>query len=294
MSFSTDVKSELVDIFPHEKHCRIAELSALLALGAKKDGDKALLIPADNEVVRRKCFTLLDKTFNIKSNLEEKCTKNGKAYVTLNFSDAALKNAYEKLCTDHPISVLDKDCCKRAYLRGAFLAAGFVFEPEKSFQLQISVPKEDYATLLCVLFRNFGIDARKSVRKNSILVYVKGAEEEADALNVLGAHKALMEVANARIMKDVRNGINRRNNCDTANILKTAGASAKQIEDILFIRDKVGLNALPDSLYEIANARLEYPEATLTELGKLLNPPVGKSGVNHRLRKLGEYAEGLR
>jgi DNA-binding protein WhiA len=144
------------------------------------------------------------------------------------------------------------------------------------------------------LFLDFGLDAKQVQRKKYYVVYIKEGENIADFLHVIEAHQALMEFENARIYKDVRNQVNRKVNCEAANINKTVKAATRQVEDIIFIRDKVGLATLAEGLEEIALLRIEYPEASLKELGEMLSPPVGKSGVNHRLKKLCEIAEGLR
>lgn len=296
MSFATDVKEEICDVLSYEKHCRLAELSALFKFFVRIDEEEGLkvFIPEDNVAASRKFFTLLNKTYNIKANIFGEHVEKTRKYRVLSSSDANLDRILHDVLPSNPMPLLDKDCCKRAYLRGVFLATGFIFEPEKSYQLEMSVNDNEFSKLLIFLLGNFGVSAKQSTRKGHEVVYVKGVEAVSDTLNVLGAHKAIMRVANARIMKDVRNGINRRNNCDTANIIKAVSAASKQIEDITFIQEKIGLNALPDSLREIANVRLEHPDSSLTELGTFLNPPVGKSGVNHRLRKLSEFAEGLR
>ena len=140
----------------------------------------------------------------------------------------------------------------------------------------------------------FELDAKIIMRKKYFVVYIKEGTQIVDMLNIMEAHISLMELENIRILKEMRNSINRRVNCETANISKTVSAAVKQIEDITYIRDTVGFSELTDGLREIAQIRLDYPEASLVELGKLLSTPVGKSGVNHRLRKLSMMAEELR
>ena len=148
--------------------------------------------------------------------------------------------------------------------------------------------------MLKELLYDFDIEAKSTKRRKYYVVYIKDADTIQDVLNVLDAHNSLMEFVNARILKDVRNDLNRRNNCDIGNISRAVNAGSKQIDDIRLIEEKVGLDALPAQLQEIAKLRLENPESSLTELGELLDPKVGKSGVNHRLRKIGEFAESLR
>ena len=296
MSFSTDVKEELINIFPNEMHCRKAELAALISYyGIVEDeGNPKVFLCTDNQAALRKCFTLLNKTFNIKTNNFREETLNRKNYIVLTPENAEIDKVLKFLNIKDPMPLIKKDCCKRAYLRGAFLAGGFVNDPEKAYHLEFVSSDDEYTKLLTYLLSQFNIIPKCSLRKKYSVLYFKESEIISDVLSVMGAHKSLMEMANARIVKNVRNSVNRRNNCDMANITKAVTAASKQIEDILLIQNTVGLDALPDSLKEMAVVRMENPESSFTELGELLNPQVGKSGVNHRLRKLSEYAEDLR
>ena len=182
----------------------------------------------------------------------------------------------------------------RAFLRGAFLAAGSVSDPEKFYHLEIVCATEPKAKQIRSIMATFGIEARIVVRKRHYVVYIKEGNQIVDMLNVMEAHRSLMEFENVRILKEMRGNVNRQVNCETANINKTVSAAISQIEDITYIRDRLGFESLPDGLAQIARARLMKPEATLKELGEDLDPPVGKSGVNHRLRKLSELAGKLR
>ena len=185
-------------------------------------------------------------------------------------------------------------CCKRAFLRGAFLSVGSISNPEKGYHLEFVCSDTGQAAQLVEILLAYEIKARIVARKKYQIVYIKESEEISMLLNVIGAHVSLMKLENLRILKDMRNTINRKVNCETANINKTVSAAVKQIEDIIFIRDTIGLEQLPAGLCDIAKLRLERPEASLKELGEALNPIVGKSGVNHRLRKLSIMAEELR
>lgn len=184
-------------------------------------------------------------------------------------------------------------CCKRAYLRGAFLSIGSIADPNKGYDLEFVCEDEVGALSLKGYINSFGIDAHITLRKNSYVLYVKEAESLVDTLNVLGAHNALMYIESLRAEKDFRNLINRKVNCETANLNKTVYASDKQINDIRKIEMYLGLDKLPTQLSEMARVRMEHPDSSLTELGEYLDPPVGKSGVNHRLRKLSKIAEDI-
>ena len=190
--------------------------------------------------------------------------------------------------------VLMQNCCKRAFIRGAFLAAGSISDPEKFYHFEIACATEAKAKQIQGLILSMGIEAKIVLRKKYFVVYIKEGSQIVDILNVMEAPVALMELENIRILKEMRGSVNRQVNCETANINKTVSAAVKQMEDIIYIRDTAGFDSLPDNLREIAELRLARPEATLKELGEALAPPVGKSGVNHRLRKLGNMAERLR
>lgn len=292
MSFSSDVKEELLKSVPHERHCRISELTAILAFAGKRE-DGSIFIYKNNETAAaiRKCFTLLNKTFNINTDIFGTGTKNNKTFIEFSRETVGMPEVLDAIANEAPNCLLINDCCKRAYLRGAFISAGFINDPAKAYHLELVCQDEASAEMIKELLQDFDIEARSVVRRKYYVVYVKGADVVQDVLNVLDAHKALMELVNARIMKDIRNDLNRRNNCDVANMQKSVAAGSRQIDDIILIRDREGLGSLPKSLRELAELRLENPDISLAELGELLDPPVGKSGVNHRLRKISEYAQ---
>lgn len=190
--------------------------------------------------------------------------------------------------------VIQNPCCRRAFLRGAFLAAGSISDPEKFYHYEIASTARAKAEQLQSILATFDVEARIVQRKKYFVVYVKEGNQIVNLLNIMEAPVALMELENIRILKEMRGSVNRQVNCETANINKTVSAAVKQIEDIRYIRETIGLEKLQESLYDIAKLRLERPEATLKELGEALDPPVGKSGVNHRLKKLSILADELR
>ena len=290
MSFSSGVKEELYRHISPARHCQLAELAALLhfngSIGVGTTGI-FLQIHAENALVVRKCFTLLVKTFNIKTDVVVR-RNTGKD----NYSYYIYAKGEELLAIRD--TIVQAVCCKRAYIRGAFIASGSMSDPSKSYHFEIVCNDENQAEHLKEIMNSFGVDAKIVQRKRTYVVYLKEGSQIVDILNVMEAHVALMNLENVRILKEMRNSVNRQVNCETANINKTVNAAVKQIEDIKFIQEKGRLQELPDNLYEMAQVRLEHPEAPLKELGAYLNPPVGKSGVNHRLRKISEIAENMR
>ena len=190
--------------------------------------------------------------------------------------------------------VVSSVCCRRAYIRGAFISVGSVNDPEKNYHLEFVLADESAAEQLRYLINSFELDAKVVERKEHYVVYLKEGEQIVNLLNVMEAPLALMDLENVRIVKEMRNDINRKVNCEMANLNKVVGAAVKQVEDIEYIEETIGLSGLPEQLEEIARLRLEYPDKSLKELGSLLSTPVGKSGVNHRLRKISNIAEALR
>ncbi|CDA86103.1 putative sporulation transcription regulator WhiA [Clostridium sp. CAG:230] len=313
MSFSRKVKEELVSQTGNGRHCLIAEFAAIFALTGKirKDryGDIYLEIRTENLTVARKSYILIGYAFcvkadirvqnhNIRANSTNYCLiikGNRDVLMVLKAikvidDTGKLWGAYDKV---HQLLV-QNTCCKRAYLRGAFLVAGSITNPQKAYHLEIATASEEYACSLQKLMQSFSMDAKIVLRKKYFVLYIKEGTQIVDFLNVIEAHIALMDFENVRILKEVRNSVNRQVNCETANINKTVTAAAKQIEDIQYLQEHMGFSQLADGLKEIAELRLEYPDSSLVELGKMLSKPIGKSGVNHRLRKISEFAEQLR
>lgn len=211
---------------------------------------------------------------------------------TISRKDFTLRKKTSKMSTKGLKSYSDIE--KRSMIREAFLQSGSISDPEKFYHFEIVFLELQEAEKIKSLMEDFGLDGKIVERKGHFVVYLKEGSQIADMLRVMEAPLALMEFENIRIVKEMRNSINRQVNCEAANLGKTISAAVKQVEDIKFICSNVGLDNLPESLAETARKRLEYPEATLKELGELMDPPLGKSGVNHRLKKLSVLAEDLR
>lgn len=305
MSFSSEIKEQLSRQLAPARHCQLAELAAILSFTGEwvrsEQGTELVRIHTENLAVARKCFTLLKKTYNIRIGVSVKRNTYNKDRLENGSkpdADGRRHGSYWVIAYDRLEAVkhvlVQSSCCKRAFIRGAFLAAGSVSDPEKSYHFEIVCETEEKASQLQEMIAGFGIGAKITRRKKNFVVYVKEGSQIADLLNVMEAHTALMDFENVRILKEMRNSVNRQVNCETANLGKTISAAVKQIEDIRYIQRTIGFEKLPGNLAEMAEVRLEQPEATLKELGEMLNPPVGKSGVNHRLRKLSVLAEELK
>lgn len=312
MSFSGSVKEELLGCIDNARHCRIAEVAAVLAFDGEivrlPSGEIDLRVSSENESLVRKYFTLLEKTFTMKNgvSIDDRITKkNNRFVVELEEPESTVKilQAVKLLGNDRTPQVSDalvnqmvvqRNCCRRAFIRGAFLCAGSISDPEKFYHFEIVCGSKAKAVQLMELIQSFEVDAKIVQRKKYYVVYVKEGAQIVELLGIMGAGVSLMNLENVRILKDMRNTVNRKVNCETANINKTVNAAVKQVEDILYIRDTAGLDSLPENLEETALLRLEYPQASLKELGALLSTPVGKSGINHRLRKICSIANELR
>ena len=313
MSFSSRVKDELSRQLNPARHCQIAEIAAILSLcGRIKISGKdhfSIEIHTENVAVARKYFTLLKKAFNIGTDISIRrgaYLKRNRTYIVAvrEHVDAIrvlqatkVLDEYGEVSEDLSVVrnvVVQNSCCRRAFIRGAFLASGSISDPEKFYHFEIVCATMPKAQQLRELIATFDIEAKIVRRKKYFVVYIKEGSQIVDILNVMEAPVALMELENIRILKEMRNSVNRQVNCETANINKTVSAAVKQMEDIRYIQATIGLDGLPDNLREMALVRLERPDATLKELGEALDPPVGKSGVNHRLRKLGLLANDLR
>lgn len=310
MSFSSGVKDELARVIPEARHCRIAEIAAMISLNGRivpgEDGKQVLSVTTEHAGTARNYFTLIKKTYKIGTDIAiQKNTRLNRthSYTVSVRREQDIENILEgtKLNGTEGSAlflsenrVIAKSCCKRAFIRGAFLSAGSVSDPEKFYHLEIVCPNLKKAEQLQGIIRSFGPDAKIAARKKMQIVYIKESSQISDLLGIMEAPSALMNFENIRIMKDMRNHVNRQVNCETANIGKTVSAAVRQVDDIVYIRDTVGLDELPESLAEMAEVRLKFPDDTLKELGERLEPEVGKSGVNHRLRKISEFAAELR
>ncbi len=300
VSFSSEVKEELVHQFPSGRHCQIAELSALI-LNSNCRLFPWFYMKTENFRVAKKTAKLIYRCFGGHCQIRVRTYMNHKTATTYELilaDEAETKRMLQacKVTAERKVNhlIIQKSCCKRAFLRGVFLTSGSVNNPAKSYHFEIACEDNAMALEVQEIMRTFELDAKIVERKKYHVVYLKEGAMIADALNVMEAHRALLNMENVRIWKDVRNQTNRKVNCDIANINKTLSAAQKQIEDIRYIEERKGFGSLSPGLRQVAELRLQEPEISLKELGELLDPPVSKSGVNHRLRKLGEIAENLR
>lgn len=309
MSFSSEVKKELFAVEVKPRHCQLAELAAMLSGSGEvsvKNGRMQAAFFTENEQAALRYVRLLRQAGGIFAETaqagstyrvdltDQADVKKLLLLLKVLDSSGSLRKGMEDSHNDVTLAdglLLQKSCCKRAFLRGAFLAAGSISNPKKSYHFEIVCCGQARAEQVREQLGCFGLDARIVTRKKHEVVYLKEGSQIVDALNIMGAHSALMNLENVRIIKEMRNDINRIVNCETANINKTVHAAYRQQEAIRYLQKQGILKSLPKQLQEIAALRMEYPQAAIRELGAYCDPPVGKSGVNHRLRRLEETAQ---
>lgn len=308
MSFAAEIKKELIHL-EQDACCVKAELAAIIRMNgivSTSVPNEVLDVQTESPAIARRIFTLIKSMYKYPIELlvrkKMKLKKNNVYIVRLKREIKAFLQSINIEYDDDGFEQTDflqslhSKCCKRAYIRGAFLARGSVNNPQtSSYHLEIFNLDQEHNYLLCQLMNEFDLHARELQRRNGYIVYIKEAEKITDLLSHIGAYNGLFKFEDVRIIRDMRNSVNRIVNCETANLNKTISASVRQVESIKFIREVAGLEILPDRLKEIALTRIEHPEITLKELGENLpSGKLSKSGVNHRLKKIEEIAESLR
>ncbi|MEG2896846.1 MAG: DNA-binding protein WhiA [Eubacterium sp.] len=314
MSFSSEIKKDLSSLESETKGCKRAELSGIIASTAlitvDENGEMVFTVKTENPAVAGRIFKLIKDLYQTASKVVIKKTKKFKEHrsysVELSENEKVQRMLKDTRILKHntkgqvfftnevPGFFISKQRYVKAYVRGVFIACGSISNPEKTYHLELVSKQKGYLKSIQEFLKHYDIKANFIQRKSSYVLYMKESESVAGFLNVIGAHKALLEIENIRIVKEVRNDVNRQVNCEMANMDKTMTAAYEQIHDILYIKEKIGLQKLTRNLYEMAEVRLNYRDLTIKELGEKMDPPVGKSGVYHRLKKLNQLAENLR
>ena len=308
MSFASRTKKELTQI-EDEDCCTRAEVAAFIRMnGALSFSNKnlSLDVQTENAAIARRLYSNLKKLYPYKIELlvrKKMRLKKNNVYICRIregakpiLKDLLILTGTFEFKNEISPDLIKKNCCQRSYLRGAFLAGGSVNNPKtSSYHLEIFSIYKEHSEALVDLMNKFGLNAKSIERKNGYITYLKEAEKISDFLGLVGAHVALMKFEDIRILRDMRNSVNRLVNCETANMNKTIGAAQRQVGNIEYIKNTIGLDQLPDRLQEIAQLRVDNQDVTLKELGELVSgATVSKSGVNHRLRKIEEIADNLR
>lgn len=305
MSFTAEVKDELSRIEPTCSRCDRAELSALIriegTLSISGEGPR-LELATETASVARTAIRLLHSVYELATNLTVRRSILHKThnYLITVPPQIGLTDAL------HDMGILGKEgfegsirpelvrdaCCAGAYLRGAFLGGGYIADPRGAFHFELAGPSEELIAACLELMREHGMRARYIRRHNMYAIYIKGIEQITAFLAFVGAHQSALAIENARVIKSVRNDTNRRVNAEIANQLKTTRASMQQIECIRRLVGQRGIEAIPESLREVALLRLKHPDASVKELGELADPPLSKSAVYHRMRRIAAMIDG--
>ena len=304
MSYASDVKKELTTLEIHEEGNGKAELMALIRMNGSLSIENhhfVLAVQTENPATARRIYSLLKQFYQIESELivrrKMKLKKNNLYIVKLRNNSERVLNDLNildgfQIKQTVPVKFLDNDLKVRSYLRGAFLATGSVNNPETGrYHLEIYSLYEEHNDTICEMMNRYHLNARKTERRSGYITYLKEAEKIADFLSLIGATNSMLKFEDIRIVRDMRNSVNRIVNCETANLNKVADAANRQIENIKYLDEHLGLDKLPDKLQEVAFVRVAHPELSLKELGELIpGGPISKSGINHRLRKINEMA----
>jgi len=308
MSFSSDVKKELALVKPEKSCCALSELGGLYAtmgsLSLLGRGKVNIQFSSESLAVCRHAYTLLAQTLHISPQIhyvtsarfggKRKCVLTlGPIHSPVLLKALGMMDDKGSLRSTEPRMSLTRACCMRAFLRGAMLGGGTMSSPEQSYHLELPCRDGDIQAMMAKCVQRIGLPIHFSTRREHIYLYFKQSDQIVDFLTAIGAHQSVMQIENLRIQRQVMENVNRAMNCDSANLQKQMDASRSQIEKINRMREKGILATLPPSLQAIAQARLSAPDASLQELGEMLDPPIGKSGVNHRMRRLLSYAEEI-
>lgn len=305
MSFSATAKAEVCRVPAGNECCEQAELAAMLHTAGSisiSGGGFTLRLDTENAAVARRAFALIKRLYgvNAATQMHSNQLKNNHIYsLTIDKSVARMVAVDVRLMGEEGLglgtdmSFLSSYCCKVAFVRGAFLGGGSVTNPEKRYHMEFVCGQKEFADGLLNIISELGIAARMIPRGKSFVVYLKEGDAIVTLLTMIGAHVSILNIENIRVMKSVRNSVNRKVNCETGNLSKTVNASLRQQESIEYIRIHLGLDKLAPGLREVAEARLDNPDASLEELADMLGA-ASRSGINHRLRKLNSIAEQLK
>lgn len=312
MSFSSKTKNELTRTPRENPECLRAELAAIARVsGTLKlagEGRINIDLTTKNAAIARHIFSLFKQVCRVHTGIRmhrnTKLKKLNIYTISIERPEGAndileflgiIRKKEEGWSINQgiPKELVRKGDCRRAYLRGAFMGGGSLSDPERAYHLELVAHSEPFGEDLMALMRLYDLNPRMIERKGSQVVYLKEGDQIIDFLNIIGAHQTLLAFENTRIMKQMRNDVNRIVNCETANLTKTVDAAYRQIQSIKLIEKTRGLDSLSEGLARLARLRLANPEASLKELGQMLEPPIGKSGVNHRLKKIERIANGI-
>ena len=310
MSFSSELKEELSKVSNHNNYCcMLAELAGYLITNCnieKENGKYILKMTTESASAIRRVYNALKKIYGIiaHTNIENVESNKDKLFELIVYDDADLKNIFKnslvnidinlQMVIDDGEKISQNDCCMKSFLRGVFLGSGSITEPSSENHLEIVLSNMQNVNFINSIFSKFGITTKLIKRKKNLVIYLKDAESISDFLRIVGSSKGILLFKKKKVEKEYRNNVNRKINFEVANMDKTAVAASEQLKDILFLKEKNVFGKLPDSLKQIADMRIKYPEASLEKIGNMLNPKLSRSGVSHRFKKIKLFAEEVR
>ncbi len=303
MSFAGEVRDELARVESECQGCKVAELSAIVRIAGRLSANYRLEITTETASVARRVVSLVHDIFRLKTEITTRRSTLHKSYnylITIP-SQIGLEKALrvmgiisiQGLEFGVPLNLTKRECCKAAYLRGAFLGGGFIADPRGDFHFELTTTHEELAHGLVEIMKELDIPAKASQRRGSYVIYLKSADAITSFLGLTGAHRGMLAMENVRVTKSVRNDVNRKLNAEMANQAKSIDAAMEQTQAIKKLLDKRGLDSLPPALQDLALLRLRHPHVSLRELGELANPPLSKSAVYHRIRRIEALASKL-
>lgn len=297
MSFAANVKNELALFEVEDECCKNAQAYGMLIMG-RSFTTRNISLQTENEAVAQQYIEAIKNIIAQEPSVEKSVA--GKITVQVSSTELCKKileyfgHTGKELTLHINRSNLPDECCQRAFLRGAFLSCGAITDPNKNYHFEFSIPFMNLTKDFYALLREIDFSPKQVVRKGCYVIYFKESEMIEDLLTTMGAINSSLEIMGVKVIKDIRNRVNRKTNCETANLTKTINAACKQIEEIEFIENTMGKEYLPEDLAKLAELRKENPDVSLGELGQMLSPPLSRSGVNHRMKRIKAIYETLK
>lgn len=310
LSFSSELKEELTKINNKNNDCcKLAELAGYLVTNCNivKSNDKFILkMTTGSASSIRRIYSAFRKIYDVtpRTNIEKEKENKDNIYELIIEENDDLQKIFKnslvnidvnlQIVIDDGGKIKDKECCMRAFLRGVFLGSGSIIEPTSGNHLEIMLSNIQNVNFINSILAEVGIASKMMKRKKSLVIYIKDAETISDFLRILGSNKSILRFEQTKVEKEYRNNVNRRINCEVANIDKIAVAASEQLKDIMLLKEAKVFNKIPKNLQQIANLRIKHPEASLDKIGNMLEPALSRSGVSHRFKKIKELANEVK
>ena len=310
MSFSSEVKEELSKVSNHNNECcKLAELAGYLITNCNivKETDKFVLkMTTINPFAIRRVYNAFKKLYDVTpiTNIEKEELGKEQLYELVVSNNDDLEKIFKntlvnidvnlQIVIDDNGKIKEKECCMKSFLRGVFLGSGSISEPSAGNHLELVITNEQNVNFINSILVKLGISVKVMKRKKAFVLYIKDSNTISDFLKIIGSNKGIISFEQTKVEKEYRNNMNRKINCEVANMDKIAVAASEQLKDIMIIKNAKLFHKLPDNLKQIANLRIKYPEASLDKIGDMLEVKLSRSGVSHRFKKIKEIANGVK